>query len=190
MTESEPEMLLLVDRKPFTRNGGCRMELNILCGHWLDEYPDVVEPQEPVPGIVDTGFEGSFAVAASIYEGHFNIGPVSALPEEKIPLVGGKTLTTKQGFCNVWVVPFGAEADLKEPLMLEVAGKLKQVAVIPTPSQSAGERPNSDNEEVSAAQDECLVGMYALQNIRARLDIDFEEEVFSIRVPLDVVSAF
>lgn len=172
MGVGDSDSLLLVDRKPVTRLGGVyRLELSVLCAP-IDEWAGQRLTGRALSGILDTGAETSCALSRRIYETHFDWGPVDRLLNTRQVYrgVGGIPLVTKSGHCGLWLLPEGREPEIEQPIRVP---RLREVVVvIPSPETQ---------------WDRILVGIHALRAMRANLEVEFDSDVFSIRVPRSVV---
>ncbi len=172
-------MMCLVDRKPFSRTSSRRLShphrrdyalvVSVACS---EKSPDPHDPPPPDSAkfeiLVDTGCTG----AGSLSLEHFNRFVNCPLPFDKLGRATA-TVTFADGrednpFCwfgNLWIYPEGISPGVRRPVCI---GLRTGLSIFQPPCDAS------------------VIGMTALRRIRAKMEIDYVREIFSIWIPADL----
>jgi hypothetical protein len=170
-------MLALVDRKPFTKRSRRRLdrgersdyalEVTVACtrktftGGLLQ-----LKHTRAFVALLDSGNNSWGSMSQAHFEGVCEAyEDFGELERRTVRLADGEALSAPAWFCNAWIHPEGRQPDIEEPIKV----------------------PTGDGWSVFPAPcDGSTLGMLSLRQLRARLDIDFDREVFSVLIPASV----
>ena len=201
--EFQAEIPRFVERKSFTteskrrickKDGGVAtetrrtdyaMELGIACTP-IEGDPENTQQIPPAKAqfqaLVDTGYNGHAMISQLHYEHlcSFGTGTFEGLPYQPVTLAGGGRVHWRRARnCNLWLFPAG-QGVATEPVRVPVRVGIVVSPVVERKSSGDPEGPEDTHERRCYG---AVIGMAALRDIKAHVEIDYVRQEFSVRVP-------